>query len=277
MSNAISCDRFADHLADLLEKTLDEPTRVELEAHAVSCGACGPLLGDLRKLLSDAANLPELAPSRDLWSGIEARIATPVVALKRGGVQGRKSGGARSKVWLGLAAAALVAVTATITHVVTERSLAAAQAARTVAALPAGDTTRSTDLASPRATTRPDAPAASGAASRFTGPSSQRSSTGPQFHRSTAISVANRLTPEQTYDQEIARLRTVLAARRPQLDSGTVAIIDHNLQIIDTAIAQCRRALQQDPASRFLLESLDGAMNDKVRLLRTAAALPVRT
>src|SRR6185437_16790071 len=133
-----------------------------------------------------------------------------------------------------------------------------------------------TDFTSPRATTRPDSPPAGAAASDSTVAPFQRSAV-PTLRRSAAIPVSNRLTPEQTYDQEIARLRIVLAGRRPQLDSETVAIIDHNLQIIDTAIAQCRRALQQDPASRFLLESLDGAMNDKVRLLRTAAALPVRT
>lgn len=267
MTNPTSCDRFADCLADLLEKTLDEPTRAELEAHAISCGICGPLLGDLRKLQSDAANLPELAPSRDLWSGIEARIATPVVELKRGGAAERKSGGARSKVWLGLAAAGLVAVTATITHVMTKRSLAVEQPARAVAALPAGNAGRN-----PLSSSLPESKLDTSA----TAPSLVRSPA-PPVRRSTAIQVSNKSTAEQTYDQEIARLRIVLAAHRPQLDSSTVAIIDHNLQVIDTAIAQCRKALQQDPASRFLLESLDGAMNDKVTLLRTAAALPVRT
>jgi hypothetical protein len=260
MTNSTNCDRFADQLADLLEKTLDESTRTELEVHAISCGTCGPLLGDLRKLQGDAANLPELTPSHDLWSGIEARIATPVVAIKRAGAAERLSGGTRSKLWIGLAAAGLVAVTATITHVMTKRSLVVEQPARTVATVPSSDTAGRAAPTSSPAETKPDTTPA-----------------GPPLRRSAVLPVSNRLTPEQTYDQEIARLRTVLAARRPQLDSATIAIVDHNLQIIDTAIAQCRKALQQDPASRFLIESLDGAMNDKVTLLRTAAALPVRT
>jgi len=276
MTNPTSCDRFADQLAELLEKTLDEPTRAELEAHAISCGTCGPLLGDLRKLQSDAANLPELAPTRDLWNGIEARIETPVVELKRGGAAERWNGRTRSKLWLGLAAAGLVAITATITHVMTKRSLAVSQPVRTVVELPAlGDTINHPAAnAAPSASMgdRSNAPALP----RSSVPAFQRSAAQP-LPRPTTIQVSNKLTAEQTYDQEIARLRIVLAARRPQLDSSTVAIIDHNLRVIDTAIAQCRKALQQDPASRFLLESLDGAMNDKVTLLRTAAALPVRT
>lgn len=276
MTNSTSCDRFAEHLADLLEKTLDEPERTEMEAHAISCGTCGPLLGDLRKLQSDAGNLPELAPSRDLWSGIEARIETPVVELKSGGTVERWNRGTRSKLWIGLAAAGLVAVTATITHVVTKRSLSVAQPARTVAALPAlGDT-----INHPAVNTAPSASKGERSNDQSLPPSgipALRHSATPPLHRSAAIQVSNTPTAEQTYDREIARLRLVLAARRPQLDSATVAIIDHNLQVIDIAIAQCRKALQQDPASRFLLESLDGAMNDKVTVLRTAAALPVRT
>jgi hypothetical protein len=84
-------------------------------------------------------------------------------------------------------------------------------------------------------------------------------------------------TAEQTYDSEIARLRTVVNRRRGQLDSGTVATIEKNLIVIDDAIKQCKQALRKDPASRFLMESLNDAMDNKVQLLRTAASLPSRT
>jgi len=272
MTNAIHCDQFAEQLADLLERTLDDATRTQLEAHALSCGTCGPLLGDLRKLQSDAANLPELVPSRDLWSGIAARIETPVVEITHGGTVERWNGKTRSKLWLGLAAAGLVAVTATITHVMTKRSLSV-QSTPAVASLPSGDTANAVvSDTTPSMSERSSVPASHDS----TVPSFHRS-TVPPFHHSAVLQVSNRLTAEQTYDQEIARLRLVLAARRPHLDSATVAVIDHNLQVIDDAIAQCRQALEKDPASHFLIESLDGAMNDKVRLLRTAAQLPVRT
>jgi predicted O-linked N-acetylglucosamine transferase (SPINDLY family) len=84
------------------------------------------------------------------------------------------------------------------------------------------------------------------------------------------------VTAQQTYDDEIARLRTVVNRRRPQLDSATVVVIEHNLKVIDDAIAQCKQALKKDPASRFLMESLNDAMDNKVQLLRTAAVLPTK-
>ena len=110
----ITCDRFNEALADFLERSVSEPTRAAMEAHAVGCNDCGPLLADLRRLRIDAANLPELSPSRDLWSGIAERIEAPVVAFPGSpSVQQRRWG---RYVSLGVAAAALIAVTATITH-----------------------------------------------------------------------------------------------------------------------------------------------------------------
>jgi hypothetical protein len=47
--------------------------------------------------------------------------------------------------------------------------------------------------------------------------------------------------------------------------------------VIDDAIAQCKLALAKDPASRFLMESLNNALENKVELLRTATMLPARS
>src|SRR5512147_654103 len=97
-----------------------------MEAHALGCAECGPLLADLRRLRIDAANMPELAPSRDLWPSIAARIETPVVDLgARGGVRNGQPVRRRVPrgVWLGLAAAGLIAVTATVTRQLTRQSL----------------------------------------------------------------------------------------------------------------------------------------------------------
>ena len=54
-------------------------------------------------------------------------------------------------------------------------------------------------------------------------------------------------------------------------------MLEHNIQIIDEAIAQSRAALARDPRSRFLGEQLDDALDKKLELLRTAALLPART
>jgi len=77
----ISCEEFAASVADLLERDLDEGSRAAVEAHALDCEACGALLSDLRKISIDASNLPVIAPSRDLWDGIAARIDAPVIPI----------------------------------------------------------------------------------------------------------------------------------------------------------------------------------------------------
>jgi len=269
---SISCDRFADKLADYLERELDDATRAKIDAHAVECAECGRLLADLRSLRLGAANLPELVPSRDLWKGIAERIETPVVALKNGSAEDvilmraqraeeplfrRRIG-----IWAGLAAAGLVAVTATVTHELTKRSIVAPTVVATVAPTTPTASAQSPAVATPAAV----------APSRDTVPPARAAASPP-----TATLVSDRPSAEQTYDVEIARLRVVVDRRRSQLDSLTISVLEHNLKVIDDAISQCRDALKKDPASQFLMESLNDALDTKIKLLRTAATLPART
>ncbi|HEX7938027.1 MAG TPA: hypothetical protein VF483_03485, partial [Gemmatimonadaceae bacterium] len=81
----------------------------------------------------------------------------------------------------------------------------------------------------------------------------------------------------EDYDREIARLRTLVDQRRNQMDPVTVAVIEKNLTVIDAAIADSKKAIARDPASRFLIESLNASLESKVELLRIAAALPNRS
>jgi hypothetical protein len=264
MNNPMTCDQFADRLADYLEGDMDATTRATIEMHASSCAECGALLSDLRRVQVAATNLPELTPTHDLWAGIALRIETPVVELKNAAAAERWNAGTPRRtygVWIGLAAAGLVAVTATITHEVTKRSVGSAPSVRTVAVMPA---TRDAARPAPAAQVAPVAPV-------DTASPIQRSAVPPI---ATTRLASTKPTAEQTYEVEINRLRAVVNQRRPQLDSSTVAVVEHNLQVIDDAIAQCKRALRKDPASRFLIESLNDAFDTKVQLLRTAATLP---
>lgn len=258
MIPTVNCEWFAGHLANFLERDTDEMTRVGMEAHAATCLACGTLLTDLRTIRAHAARLPELAPRRDLWTGIAARIETPVVELTNGGGAPRRRFAARQhpRLLAGLAAAGLVALTATVTHELTVR-------ARTVN--PAAGVAQ-VSLAPPDTSSRAVASA-----------SNRLPTAGPSVAPAQTRLIANRPSAQHTYETEIANLRLVLDRRRPQLDSATVAVVERNLKVIDVAIAQCKQALRKDPGSRFLLESLNDAMDNKVQLLRTAAALPVRT
>jgi predicted anti-sigma-YlaC factor YlaD len=288
MTNHMTCDQLADSLSDYLEGTAGANTRSAIDAHALACAECGSLLAELRQLRVDAANLPELAPRRDLWAGIAARIETPVVELKNGGTVERVNRGTQRRMnrfWVGLAAAGLVAVTATLTYEMTKQTIVAGTPAVQTAAKP--DSTPTNLAAAPvpsqqtanadtvpplrRSTVAPSGSMASTSGSTAT-PSERSSAPSPQVRLA-----SSKASVEQTYDREIARLRLIVNRRRSSLDSTTVAVIEYNLKVIDDAIAQCKQALAKDPASRFLIESLNDALDTKIQLLRTAAMLPSRT
>jgi hypothetical protein len=230
-SETLSCEEFAEHVADYLERDLGEDARVRMDMHSRNCAACASLLADMRTIATSAAKLAPMAPSRDLWAGIAERIETPVVALNPSGEMAAHRG-SRPRwrgAWMALAAAGLVAVTATVTYEVTSRSASRTQI---VAVKPASD--------------------------------------------SPLTAVANRAAIEQTYDLEITRLREIVTQRTNQLDPTTVDVLEKNLKVIDDAIAQCKDALRSDPGSRFLIESLNDALESKVLLLRKAASLPTK-
>lgn len=278
MINDTQCDVFAERLADLLEREIDESARAALEAHALACADCGALLSDLRTLRIDAANLPTLAPSRDLWDGIAKRIDAPVIPLHAGA--GIAEGGvvpvSRWRRWTSMSAAAalLMAVTAASTYYLTIRAHAAGSPA-TVATRPSvvADTGRA--VAPERGPVQTVAVADSGR--KAVPASTQRERTGGSTPVASVRLVSAKPSAEQVYASEIARLHTIVERRRAQLDPVTIGVIERNLKVIDDAIAQCRLALTKDPASRFLMESLNNALENKVQLLRTATMLPARS
>lgn len=78
----MTCDQFEALLPDYLEDgALAAPVRERADAHRLDCAVCSALVADLHALVRQAAELPPLEPSRDLWSGIEERIAAEIVAL----------------------------------------------------------------------------------------------------------------------------------------------------------------------------------------------------
>lgn len=75
------------------------------------------------------------------------------------------------------------------------------------------------------------------------------------------------------YDAAVSDLEKALKEGRGRLDKSTIAIVEHNLQIIDQAIDQARQALDADPANSYLSSHLVEARRRKLDLLRRAAAL----
>jgi hypothetical protein len=88
---------------------------------------------------------------------------------------------------------------------------------------------------------------------------------------------ADRITPvsmaDAQYDAAVSDLEGALKQGRGRLDAATIAVVEHNLQIIDRAIDQARQALAADPANTYLTGHLVEARRRKLDLLRRAAAL----
>lgn len=258
-TTSMTCNRVDELLADLLEGTLDATTRHAVEAHRVSCLRCAALVRDLDRIRQDAAALPPLEPSRDLWEGILERIDREVVASPAFGSShpAAPALSRRRMVRWGLAAAALITVSSGVTYYATMSRVR--------------DGVDSTAVA--------QAPPASPAAEPSTTPTATTRVADTTLPPSgaTAMPVAAsraRASAVMTYDREIAGLRKVLDQRRADLDPTTVAVIEHSLSTIDQAIAEARAALVSDPASNFLNDQLNKALEKKLGLLRTVALLP---
>lgn len=280
----LTCDGFANALADYLERDDTPRVRAAVEAHAASCAACGGLLTDIQQLRVDASGLPTLTPERDMWAGVAERIATPVVEL--GAARGARPSvrDARERqlaAWLrpAVAAAALIAITAGVTYFATREALLSdgRVAARFVdsaaldphkAVTDAIDSARRAEGVGTRVGARvPD--------DRPNPRAPRTADRAPTVFTSTDQPVAAAL--EAVYGREIVRLRRIVDERRALLDTATVGVIERNLTIIDQAIRASRAALARDPASAFLNEQLNNALEQKVELLRAAVLLPVRS
>jgi hypothetical protein len=250
----MNCERLDAMLEDYLEGDVDARTRASIERHGGECLRCAALLRDLQRVRTEAAKLPELAPSHDLWPGIAARIEAPVIPLApAASAPARRF---RTALWAGAAAAALVVVTAGVTYTVTTQRMSRLSAGALVsnqeAGTPSADQPASTGLLTDPATSMPGA------------------------RPVTAVPAGTQTATVVTYDREITQLRGVLEQRRGDLDPATVAIVENSLRTIDTAIAEARGALGRDPSSVFLADQLNKALEKKLGLLRTVALLPPR-
>ena len=105
---------------------------------------------------------------------------------------------------------------------------------------------------------------------------SEREASGERTGTTTPV-VANVSFADAQYDAAVSDLEKALKNGRTRLDKSTVAIVEHNLQIIDQAIEQARQALEADPANSYLSGHLVEARRRKLDLLRRAAALTNET
>lgn len=227
-------DRYQEMLGDVLDGTLPAANRSRVMTHLAECDGCRAELEAISSLRAEARSLPRgIAPSRDLWDGIAARLAeresgAPVIELDTG----RQVPGSWGR-WAPLAAAAVLLVVAS---------------SGLTLALMRGQT------AAP-VTTAADGQAVSE----------------PQQRATTALAAFR--PAEVEFENTVTALEAELNARRGSLAPETVATIEENLAIIDQAIAEARAALHADPGSADLSRHLSGVYRQKVDLLGSAVRI----
>lgn len=296
-SHPLTCQQFEAQLADYLEPdALDPRQRTRADAHRAHCDACRTLVESLEQLAADAAALPDLTPSRDLWPDVAARLTTGVVPLPTAAAHGTHTApGTRHPPrtirveWFAAAAAALVVATAGVTWQIaratptdTTRVATADDARRTPPNTSDARDDRTTDRTAPPSSAPTNAPTNERLATasvergdRLTDDARTRAAgttTSRALVRTASVGDDVELA-DPLLTREIDALRTIVRQRYAELDSTTAATIRRNLRIIDQAIDESRRALRRDPKSRFLADQLDRALERKVELLRQAALL----
>lgn len=263
------CAEFEAQVSEFIDDALPTSACEQMRAHAAPCATCSALALDIAAIVRDAGVLPALTPSRDLWSGVEARLGTPVVAI---GAASR--GTARHLFSLRMLAAAavlLATVSSGATYVLIHASATPTTDAPTelnaggvsVAEVAKGD--------GPVAIVGPVAPtgALTSTPSLAAGSAASAAPGGrPMRYASNAGTMT-----ERAYQREITAMRRIVDERLGDLDSATVVEIERNLRIIDKAIDDSRRALANDPRSRFLSTQLDRALESKLGVLRRIALL----
>ena len=277
----MTCAEVDGMLLEYLEETLDSTARANVDQHVASCVRCTAIMRDIGAIRTEAARLPDVAPSRDLWKGISERIEPSVLPLSA------PSRPAAPRRWIPLAAAAAAALvigTAGVTYLATSRWLASSSQVAAVTQ-PAPISTAPAHLPLPGEPSdeiaSEDLAAESSTGSRATQVAASPSRPAPRGQSPTALASRSRgvipSASDMAYGDEIKRLQSIITERRDQLDPATVTVIESSLKVIDAAVKQSRDALARDPRSGFLVDQLNSALDKKVELLRTVALLPSRT
>ena len=255
-------EEWTDRLSDYLDGELPADEQRAVEAHLRACAHCTDVLNDLKRVVARAQAAGDITrpPQADLWAGIAERIDARQTPASTGPAGPMDHVAAfHRRAWRRivftlpqLAAAAMVvaavsgglvwqlrpAMTGTPKGVPYDRSMSADATPSPAEAPP--------DVGRPFRGAEPDG-------------SSMRIET---------VGMA-----DAQYDAAVADLENALKTGRGRLDSSTIAIVEHNLQIIDQAINQAREALVGDPANTYLSGHLVEARRRKLDLLRRATAL----
>lgn len=270
MSNFVlppTCAQFEAHVSGYVDGALSPSDRADMGTHLSQCATCAALHADVSAIVASAASLPVLSPSHDLWSGIANRLDTPVVSISSTtGVIFAERNPLVSFRILAAAAMLIVAVSSGATYWLTRANPVVQPTTSGVATTaPAVPVAAAPQVAAPGVVSPSTVAAAS--------PQRAITENAAPDERTPSRYASNDGSVELVYEREITAMRRIVDERLGDLDSSTVVEIERNLRIIDKAIEDSRRALQNDPRSRFLSSQLDRALESKLGILRRLALL----
>lgn len=262
------CAHFEAQLGAGMEQELGAAEQAFMLRHRAGCQTCDTLSSELEQLVADAAALPPVAPARDLWPEIEARLTTPVVPILTAAAQASTSTPAKARTIslrrFAVAATLLVSVTSAVTWQLAQSRVRAVG----FATAPSATATRPDSVA-----TSDELPAETeelAVGSSAAGSTMGIATTRAVSRRSDSADAAD---ANATYEREIGALRRIVDERFAELDTATVRELRRNLDIIDRAIADSKAALASDPRNSVGSSQLDRALQAKLDLLRRVALL----
>ena len=234
---------------------------------------------ELEAVVAESQALPGISPSRDLWSGIEARLDTTVIPISASATRTRIAGTVSVRTFA-IAATMLVAVTSGITWRVTSRGNVTASPLASPLASPAvvaatADSDNAFGLpgASVEIVSASSSTTSSASAAASTSPAPTSGFATRRVSRDAARDDRDDTDADVVYEREISALRRIVNERFVELDTVTVRELRRNLDIIDRAIGDSRQALARDPRSALLATQLDRVLETKLALLRRVALL----
>lgn len=233
-SDVMSCKDYSEAIAEFVDGSLDPTAQRDLERHVEGCPACRALVADLKSIQAAAFTLDRVELPPHILPALRARIAEePLPAATARGRLLNMPVSRAARVAWLSAAAALLAIT----------------------------TAGVLSLTGPDATHQNE-PLAAASAARSADPNDAVASVQAELQLAT-----------EHYEKAIQQLEQIAQSENGALDPQVAAVFQRNLQVIDQAIGESRAALQTQPASVDVQESLFDAMRSKVALLQQTVEL----
>ncbi len=79
----MSCERYAEHLSDLIDGEIEDAARAETEAHLERCPSCRAIAADLRRIRTAAGALTPHVPPVHVWPRLQERLAVTSTSSPR--------------------------------------------------------------------------------------------------------------------------------------------------------------------------------------------------